>query len=213
MNLTEEKEAKEIIKKIVLLNALRYSGKASPKPVFGKLLGQHPQFRQKIKEISPIINEVVQEINAISLEEQKAIVEREWPEELVEEKTEETKQLPPLPNAKKYKKVVTRFSPNPDFVLHLGSARAIILSHGYAKMYNGSFLLRFEDTDSKTKKPKLEFYDAVREDLKWLGCSWDKEFIQSDRLPTYYKYAQELIKLGGAYVCTCEREVFQIQRN
>ncbi|HSQ53222.1 MAG TPA: glutamate--tRNA ligase, partial [Acidobacteriota bacterium] len=110
MNPTEEKEAKEIIKKIVLLNALRYGGKASPKPVFGKLLGEHPQFRQKIKEISPIINEVVQEINAISIEEQKTIVEREWPEELVEEKTEETKQLPPLPNAKKYNKVVTRFS-------------------------------------------------------------------------------------------------------
>ncbi len=209
MNPKEEKEAKEIIKKIVLLNALRYGGKASPKPVFGKLLGEYPQFRQKIKEISPIINDVVQEINNLSLEEQKAIVEKEWPEALTEEKTEETKQLPPLPNAKKYKKIVTRFSPNPDFVLHLGSARAIILSHDYAKMYNGSFLLRFEDTDSKTKKPKLEFYDAVREDLKWLGCSWDKEFIQSDRLPTYYEHAETLIKLGGAYVCTCEREVFQ----
>ncbi|PVX25615.1 MAG: glutamate--tRNA ligase [Candidatus Bathyarchaeum sp.] len=209
MNPSEEKEAREVIRKIVLLNALRYGGKASPKPVFGKLLGEHAQFRQKIKEISPIINEVVQEINTLTLEEQKAIVEEKWPETLVEEKTEETKQLPPLPNVKKYKKIVTRFSPNPDFVLHLGSARAIILSHDYAKMYDGSFLLRFEDTDSKTKKPKLEFYDAVREDLKWLGCSWDKEFIQSDRLPTYYEHAEELIKLGGAYVCTCEREVFQ----
>ena len=209
MNPKEEKEARDVIKKIVLLNALRYNGKASPKPVFGKLLGEHPQFRQKIQEISPLINEVVQEINSLSLEQQKAIVSEKWPEALTEEKTEETKQLPPLPNAKKYTQVVTRFSPNPDFVLHLGSARAIILSHDYAKMYNGQFLLRFEDTDSKTKKPKLEFYEAVREDLKWLGCSWDKEFIQSDRLPTYYEHAEQLIKLGGAYVCTCEREVFQ----
>lgn len=209
MNPKEEKEAKEIIKKFVLLNALRYGGKASAKPVFGKLLGEYPQFRRKIKEISTIINDVVQESNNLSLEEQKAIVEKEWPEALAEEKLEETKQLPPLPNVKKYKKIVTRFSPNPDFVLHLGSARAIILSHDYAKMYNGSFLLRFEDTDSKTKKPKLEFYDAVREDLKWLGCSWDKEFIQSDRLPIYYEHAEELIKRGGAYVCTCERMVFQ----
>ncbi len=209
MNPKEEKEARAVIKKIVLLNALRYGGKASPKPVFGKLLGEHPQFRQKIKDVSAIIDEVVQEINELSLEQQKAIVAEKWPEALTEEKTEETKQLPPLPNAKKYKKVVTRFSPNPDFVLHLGSARAIILSHDYAKMYNGQFLLRFEDTDSKTKKPKLEFYDAVREDLKWLGCSWDKEFIQSDRLQTYYEYAEEIIRKGGAYVCTCEREVFQ----
>jgi glutamyl-tRNA synthetase len=209
LNPKEEKEARAVIKKIVLLNALRYGGKASPKPVFGKLLGEHPQFRQKIKDVSAIIDEVVQEINELSLEQQKAIVAEKWPEALTEEKTEETKQLPPLPNAKKYKKVVTRFSPNPDFVLHLGSARAIILSHDYAKMYNGQFLLRFEDTDSKTKKPKLEFYDAVREDLKWLGCSWDKEFIQSDRLQTYYEYAEEIIRKGGAYVCTCEREVFQ----
>ncbi|MDX1813783.1 MAG: glutamate--tRNA ligase, partial [Candidatus Bathyarchaeia archaeon] len=205
----EEKEAEEIIKKIVLLNALRYGGKASPKPVFGKLLGEYPQFRRKIKEISSIINDVVQEINNLSLEEQKAIVKKEWPEALAEEKPEETKQLPPLPNAKKYKKIVTRFSPNPDFVLHLGSARAIILSYDYAKLYNGSFFLRFEDTDSKTKKPKLGFYDAVREDLKWLSCNWDKEFIQSDRLPLYYEHAKKLIKRGNAYVCTCEREVFQ----
>jgi glutamyl-tRNA synthetase len=209
LNPTEEKEAKEIIKKIVLLNAIRYDGKATQKPVFGKLLGEHPQFRRRIKDVSPIINETVQEINAMSLERQREIVAEKWPEALVEEKTEETKQLPPLPNAEKYDRVVTRFSPNPDFVLHLGSARAIILSHDYAKMYNGMFYLRFEDTDTKTKKPKLEFYDAIREDLEWLGCKWDSEFIQSDRLPIYYEYAEELIKAGHAYVCTCVKEVFR----
>jgi glutamyl-tRNA synthetase len=209
LNPNEEKEAREIIKKIVLLNALRYNGKAAHKPVFGKLLGEYPQFRQQIKEITPIVNDVVQEINSLTLERQRAIVEEKWPEELVEEKSEETRQLPPLPNAKKYKKVVTRFSPNPDFVLHLGSARAIVLSHDYARMYDGVFILRFEDTDSKTKTPKLEFYEAIREDLEWLGCRWDAEFIQSDRLPIYYEHAEELIKAGNAYVCTCAREVFQ----
>jgi glutamyl-tRNA synthetase len=209
LNTTEEKEAREIIKKIVLLNALRYDGKASHKPVFGKLLGEHPQFRRRIKEITPIVNEIVQEINSLTLEKQRAIVEEKWPEALIEEKSEETRQLPPLPNAEKYERVVTRFSPNPDFVLHLGSARAIILSHDYARIYDGVFILRFEDTDSKTKKPKLEFYEAIREDLEWLGCKWDAEFIQSDRLPIYYEHAEELIKAGNAYVCTCVREVFQ----
>jgi glutamyl-tRNA synthetase len=209
LNPTEEKEAREIIKKIVLLNALRYGGKAAQKPVFGKLLGEHPPFRQQIKEVTPIINDVIQEINALTLEKQRAIVEDKWPEALTEEKSEETKQLPPLPNAEKYERVVTRFSPNPDFVLHLGSARAIILSHDYAKIYKGIFILRFEDTDSKTKKPKMEFYDAIREDLKWLRCRWDSEFIQSDRLPIYYRHAEELIEAGNAYVCTCVREVFQ----
>ncbi|PVX25320.1 MAG: glutamate--tRNA ligase [Candidatus Bathyarchaeum sp.] len=209
MNPTQEKEARELINKIVLLNAIRYEGKATPKPIFSKLLGEHPQFRKNVKDVAPIINEIVQEINKLPLDEQKQIVLEKWPEELVEEKAEETKQLPPLPNAKNYDRVVTRFSPNPDFVLHLGSARAILLSYDYAKMYNGSFILRFEDTDSKTKKPKLEFYKAVREDLEWLGCKWDAEFIQSDRLPIYYEHAEEIIKAGNAYVCTCEREVFQ----
>jgi len=209
LNPNEEKEAREIIKKIVLLNALRYDGKAAHKPVFSKLLGEHPQFRQRIKEVTPIINDVIQEINSLTLEKQREIVAEKWPEALTEEKTEKTKQLPPLPNAEKYERVVTRFSPNPDFVLHLGSARAIILSHDYAKIYNGVFILRFEDTDSKTKKPKLEFYDAIREDLKWLGCKWDSEFIQSDRLPIYYRHAEEILKKGSAYVCTCRREDFQ----
>ncbi len=209
MKPNEEKEARELIKKVVLLNALRYGGKASQKPVLGKLLGEHPQFRQVVKDIVPIIKEVVQEINKLSLEKQKKIVAEKWPETLTEEKTEEKKQLPPLPNAKKYEKVVTRFSPNPDFVLHLGSARAIILSYDYAKMYNGRFYLRFEDTDSKTKKPKLEFYDVIRDDLKWLGCNWDAEFIQSDRLQIYYEHAERIIKSGNAYVCICKREDFQ----
>ena len=209
MNPTEEKEAREIIKKIVLLNAVRYDGKATPNPIFSKLLGEYPQFRKSVKDVAPIINEIVLEINAIPLETQKEIVAKNWPETLVEEKTEETKQLPPLPNAKKYDKVVTRFSPNPDFVLHLGSARAILLSYDYAKMYNGLFYLRFEDTDSKTKKPKLEFYEAIREDLKWLGCTWDDEVIQSDRLPIYCQHAEEIIKTGNAFVCICVREYFQ----
>ncbi len=209
VNPTEEKQIREIIKKIVLLNAIRYDGKATSKPIFSKLLGEYPQFRKSVKEIAPIINETVQEINSMPLDEQQTIVAKNWPETLVEEKLQETKQLPPLPNVKKYKKVVTRFSPNPDFVLHLGSARAIWLSYAYSQMYDGSFILRFEDTDTKTKKPKLEFYEGVRKDMAWLGCKWDSEFIQSDRLPIYYEHAEELIKSGNAYVCTCERLDFR----
>lgn len=209
LNANEEKEIREIVKKIVLLNALRYGGKAQPKPVFSKLLGEQPQFRQRINEITPIINEIICEINRLSLDKQIEIVKEEWPEDLVEERTEEKKQLPPLPNVQKYGHVVTRFSPNPDFVLHLGSSRAIILSYEYAKMYQGLFHLRFEDTDSKTKKPKLEFYNSIREDLRWLGCRWDAEFIQSDRLQIYYDYAEEILRNGNAYVCTCKREDFQ----
>jgi len=103
---------------------------------------------------------------------------------------------------------VTRFAPNPDFVLHLGSIRAVILSHDYAKKYAGRFLLRFEDTDPRLKRSSLEYYDAIREDLRWLGCPWDGEIIQSDRFQIYYETAEKLLGQGDSYVCTCEREQF-----
>ena len=120
----------------------------------------------------------------------------------------ETKALPPLPNADKYSKIITRFAPNPDFVLHLGSIRAVILSHDYARKYSGRFLLRFDDTDPRLKKSALEYYKAIEEDLRWLECPWDQEFIESDRFQIYYEYAEKLLGQGDGYVCTCAREQF-----
>jgi glutamyl-tRNA synthetase len=76
-------------------------------------------------------------------------------------------------------------------------------------MYGGKFYLRFEDTDPRLKRPVLEFYDLIREDLIWLGCKWDEEFIQSERLPIYYEHARKLLEIGGAFVCTCDKEVFR----
>src|SRR5438876_6447350 len=95
----------------------------------------------------------------------------------------DAKILAALPNADKYAEIVTRFAPNPDFVLHLGSIRAIILSHDYARMYKGRFILRFDDTDPRLKKSALEYYDLIREDVRWLECQWDAEYIASDRIP------------------------------
>jgi len=204
---------REAIKKIALLNALHYNGKAQFQPVLGKLLTERPDLKTKIKEIAPIINEIVKEVNMLSIDEQKRILKekRIVLEEKItlKEKVEVARVLPPLPNAEKYERVVTRFAPNPDCVLHLGSARAIILSDEYAKMYKGSLRLRFEDTDPRLKRSALPFYDSIREDLKWLGCKWDMEAIQSDRLPAYYEYAEKLLAKGGAYVCTCPPEKFR----
>ncbi|MDH5786697.1 MAG: glutamate--tRNA ligase [Candidatus Bathyarchaeota archaeon] len=202
-------ELRENIRKIALLNAVKHDGKAQTGPVIGKILGEKPEFRTKTKELSALVNDVIREINNLSLNEQKDIIEEKWPESLKKEKVEEEKRLPPLPNVEKYAQVITRFSPNPDCVLHLGSARAIILCHEYARMYNGKFLLRFEDTDPKLKKPVPEFYDRIREDLIWLGCKTDEEYIQSDRVPLYYEYAEKLLKEGNAYVCTCQPEKFR----
>src|SRR3989442_11025835 len=84
----------------------------------------------------------------------------------------DAKSLAPLPNANRYSLIVTRFAPNPDFVLHIGSLRAVFLSHDYARMYKGKFILRFEDTDPRLKKSVLEYYGQIEKDVKWLGWPW-----------------------------------------
>jgi len=206
--LENDSDLREQIRKAALLNAVSHDGKAQAGAMVGKILGERQDLRSKIKELSIIINSVVNEVNSLKLAEQKAIVEERWPVTQKKEKTEE-KKLPPLPNADKYVQIVTRFSPNPDCVLHLGSARAILLSHEYARMYKGKFILRFEDTDPKIKKPSLEFYESIKQDLKWLGCKVDEEYIQSDRLPIYYEYTERLIGDGNAYVCECPPEEFR----
>jgi glutamyl-tRNA synthetase len=209
LTLEKDKALRELVKKAALLNALQHGGKAQAGALVGRIIGEKQELKTKAKELSSLINKVVNEVNSFSVEEQKRRVEEKWPEALKKEKLEEEKRLPPLPNAGKYAQIVTRFSPNPDCVLHLGSARAIILSHEYARLYKGKFLLRFEDTDPKVKKPVLEFYDRIREDLAWLGCKADEEYIQSDRLPIYYEHAERLLREGNAYVCECQPEKFR----
>jgi glutamyl-tRNA synthetase len=124
-------------------------------------------------------------------------------------KSNESKELSPLPNANKYSLIKTRFAPNPDFVLHIGSLRAVILCHDYARMYNGKFILRFEDTDPRLKRSILEYYMQIEKDTQWLGCQWDEEYIMSDRVPIYYEYAEKALSQGFAFVCTCDPDDFK----
>jgi glutamyl-tRNA synthetase len=205
----DDADLRGLVRKIALINAVKHDGKAQAGPVVGTILGEKPELRTQVKQISVLINEVVQEINGLSVAEQKRIVEEKWPEALAKGKVEEEKRLPPLPNADKYKQVVTRYAPNPDCVLHLGSARAIVLCYEYARTYEGKFILRFEDTDPRVKRPVLEFYEHIRKDLEWLECPPDEEYIQSDRIPLYYEYAERLLKEGHAYVCTSDPELFR----
>jgi len=205
----EDAEIREVIHKLALINAVNYNGKAQAGPVMGKLLAEKPELKAQVKEIGPVVAEIIKQVNKLSPEEQRKTVEDNWPELLVKEKVEEKKRLPKLPSAERYERVVTRFSPNPDCAIHLGSARAIVLCSEYAKMYKGSFILRFEDTDPRLKRSALMFYDMIREDLTWLDCKPDKEYIQSDRILIYYEYTEKLLKDGNAYVCTCKPEAFR----
>ncbi|MEM0053309.1 MAG: glutamate--tRNA ligase [Nitrososphaeria archaeon] len=205
----QEKEIEELIRKYALENAVKFGGKCNPQAVLGKVFGERPELKSNARNLVKIVNEISEQINSMSLEDQKNLLSQYSFEERHAQSKKEEKILPPLPEVEKYGKVVTRFAPNPDCVLHLGSARAIILSHDYARMYGGKFILRFEDTDPRLKKASLPFYESIKEDLRWLKCDWDEEYIQSDRLPIYYEYARKLIEVEGAYVCTCEGEEFK----
>ncbi len=197
-----------LIRKHALLNAYKHGGRAELNPVLSKVLGERPDLKPRVKLLIPHIRRIVDEVNLMSLGEQENVIRLNWPELLAVERVVEEKVLPPLPNVERFDVVRTRFAPNPDAPLHLGSARPIVLCHEYARMYNGKFILRFEDTDPKTKKPIIEVYDWIREDLLWLKADWDEEYIQSDRIPMYYSYAVKLLEMGAAYVCTCSRDVF-----
>ena len=204
----------ELILKYALINAYTHRGKANAKAVMGKVLGENPELRPKAKEVIPLVNEIVERVNGMSIEEQETKLREIYPEFFEEKKAkkEEKKGLPPLPKAEKGK-VVTRFAPNPDGAFHLGNARAAILSHEYARLYGGKFILRFDDTDPKVKRPEPKFYDWILEDLEWLGFKIDEIHIASDRLEIYYDYAERLIEGGKAYVCTCPPEKFRELRD
>ncbi len=199
-----------LIKKYALLNAVKHDGRASPKAVLGKVLAERPELRGRARELLEEVSKICEQVSSMKMESQLEELRREFPEMLEEKKIEKKeKTLPLLPNVERYKQIRTRFAPNPDSVLHLGSARAIILSHDYARMYDGKFILRFEDTDPRLKKANLAFYDYIKEDIRWLNCEWDEEYVQSDRLEIYYEVAEELIRRRGAYVCTCDPERFR----
>jgi glutamyl-tRNA synthetase len=202
------KNLSEIIYKYALLNAIKHEGKAEVGPVISKVIAENPELKASAREIVQLVKEIVSRVNLMSIEEQRKEIESKYPELLEEKKIEERKKsLPPLSNVKE--SVVTRFAPNPDGPLHLGNARAAILSYEYARMYKGKFILRFDDTDPKVKKPISEAYEWIKEDLKWLGINWDLEVYASDRLELYYKYARELIERGYAYVDTCSSLEFK----
>lgn len=198
----------------VLKNAVQHGGKAAVGPVMSMILGENPELRAIARELVALVESLVKEVNNMSVGEQRSLLESRYPHLLRHVKREQaSKQLPPLPNADKYKVIVTRFAPNPDFALHLGNARPAILSHEYARLYKGRFILRFEDTDPRIKRPLPEAFESIKEDLKWLGITWDAEYIQSLRLEIYYDVARKLIEKGGAYVDLCPKEEFSKLRD
>jgi glutaminyl-tRNA synthetase len=97
-------------------------------------------------------------------------------------------------------RVHTRFPPEPSGYIHIGHAKAFLLSYGVAQEHGGRFNLRFDDTNPT--KEEQEFVDGIIEDMRWLGVDWeDRLFFASDYFEQLCEWAEVLIRAGKAYVC------------
>lgn len=107
----------------------------------------------------------------------------------------------------------TRFAPSPTGFLHVGGLRTALYAYLLAKKHNGQFILRIEDTDKTREVPGA--IDNIINTLSWAGIEFDEgpgkpglctTYIQSQRLPLYKKYAEQLVAQGNAYYCFCSAE-------
>ena len=109
--------------------------------------------------------------------------------------------------------VRVRFAPSPTGYLHVGNIRTALFNWLWARHFNGSFILRIEDTDAERSKAKYE--KQLMDDLRWLGLQWNEgiecdgsygPYRQSDRYEIYQKYAQQLLDDDKAFRCFCSEE-------
>ncbi len=197
-----------VIRKHVLKNALVH-GEARLKAVLPKVIGELPESRNDIKGLVKKINKVISEVNKLSHDEILSELESLAPE-LLEKKEEEG--LKDLPNVNG--RVVMRLAPFPSGALHLGNIRGMILNDEYVKRYGGKLILVIDDTIGSEVKPVVkDAYKLIPEALKWLGINFDSKIIyKSDRLDLYYKYGEQLLRQGAAYVCDCPTELIKDYR-
>ena len=187
------------IEKYALENAVKFKGKANPKALVGKIMGEFTEARENPKNTMEMINEIVSDVNKLSLDSQKEKLQELAPE-LLEKK--EIKERDIFSSLKVTSKVNTCFPPGVEKYPHIGHAKALMVNYLLAQKYNGKFFIRYEDTNPKLVKK--EFYAIMEENFKWLGVKWDKSFHASDYMDLYYELAEKMINKNKAYVCTCE---------
>jgi glutaminyl-tRNA synthetase len=115
-----------------------------------------------------------------------------------------------LKNGKNEGRVKTRFPPEPNGYLHIGHAKSICLNFGIAAQYGGSCNLRFDDTNPV--KEDVEYSEAIKNDVSWLGFEWDELHHASDYFEQLYQFAVELIKADKAYVDSSSAEELRNMR-
>jgi len=199
------------ILKFALQNAVKYKGKANPGAIIGKLLSDNPKLKSKMKDVAKEVSQVIKEVNAMPVEDQLAKLKKIAPE-LLEKKEVKERELPELKNVKG--QVIMRLAPYPSGPLHIGNTKTYVTNDYYVKKYGGKLILVMDDTiGSNEKNISEEAYHLIPESLKWLDVEIDDTIIyKSDRLETYYEFAEELIKKEKAYVCFCDSETLRNNR-
>ena len=202
--------------KHALFNAIKHESDAAVGAVMGPLMGENPAFREHGDEVPGVVGGVCGRVNQMDHAEKRERLGELAPElleELDSEDEGEQHTLPDLDNAEEYDQVRMRCAPNPNGPWHVGHARMPAVIGTYKERYDGEFICRFDDTDPETKRPDLDAYDAILEDIEYLGFEPDRVLRASDRLETYYDHARDLIDAGGAYTCSCSGDDFSELKN
>ena len=205
-----DENLKTVIRKYALQNAVKFKGKANQGAVIGKVLAENPELKEKAKDIAKEINKVIGEINKLPLEKQEKRLNDIAPELLEKKEEAKEKDIFGFLGIREGQKVITAFPPEPSKYPHIGHAKAIIVNYELAKRYNGTFYLRFEDTNPELAEE--DFYKIHMEDYEWLGIKPDKIDYASDFMEEFYKYAEKVIKENHAYVCSCSQEIIKENR-
>lgn len=208
---SSKKDEEDVVLKHVLKNAFDFQGRANPQVVLGMVLKENPELKKNVPGVLSKISDAIKKVENLPPEKIKMQLQEMAPNLL--EKKEEKREGPlkPLLNAKKGE-VVVRIAPSPSGPLHIGHAYGVSLNYEYAKMYGGKLILRIEDTNPENIYEPA--YKLIERDAQWLtenGVS--QVIVQSSRLGIYYDYAEKLVEMGKAYVCTCEAEEWRKLKN
>jgi glutamyl-tRNA synthetase len=192
------KEWGKLIEVYALKNAVEHEGKALEGSIIAGLFHEGLD-KEDVKDIIGTIKSEVKRINSLTIEEQKKQYEKL---SKLASKREERVGLQELPEVSK--NMVFRIAPEPSKYNHIGHAFTFLINYLYARKYKGKCKLRFEDTNPE--KAKKEYVDAMKEDIKYLGIEVASIRFVSDDMPKLYKYSEQLIKMGKAFMCFCKQE-------
>lgn len=200
--MSSKKIADDKIYAYALKNAVEHNGKA----VIGSVLS--PLFveglaKEDVRGIMPKINEMVSKVNKMNIDEQKKALEKVG-ELLSARDVRDTNEMPELEDVAKTG-IITRFSPSSSAsAFHIGHILTGMPASLYVKKYGGKLYLRIEDTNPE--KTVKECYETFPKEAEWIFGNVTEYYAESDRMQNYYDFAQDLIKKGFAFVCTCKKE-------